>query len=96
MSLLARQYIRRRNRWSSVKKGFLRDRLFALPKDLSTITTVLVLRRLPDLEGIPSAFKGNLGYATAVLTSLRSARGLNFFLGPLRALLSKLILLDKD
>ncbi len=51
---------------------------------------------MPDLEGVASAFKGILGYIIVILTSLRSARGLNFFLGPLLGLLSKLLLLDKD
>jgi hypothetical protein len=74
----------------------LRGHLFALLKDLSIIATVLVLRRLPDLEGVPSAFKGILGYAIVARTSLRSARELNFFLAPLLGKLLKLLLLDKD
>ena len=65
----------------------MRGRRFAFLKDLRRIATVLVLRRLPDLEGVPSAFKVVLGSAIAVLTSLRLARGFSFFLAPLLSLL---------
>lgn len=53
------------------------------------MATVWWLRCLLDFDGVTSAFKVILGSATAVRTSRRSARGLNFFLAPLRGLLSK-------